>query len=86
MTLGLKQGCVLSPVLSAIYIAELGDRLAKSNLGRGLNNKKIPGMFFADDMILVGSEKDLKALLQIVGEFAQQFKIEFSGKKVVLSH
>ncbi len=71
---------MLSPVLFAIYIAELGDRLAQSNLGICLNNKKIPGMFFADDMMLVGSEKDLKALLRIVGDFAQQFKIEFSGK------
>ncbi|MCP4976598.1 MAG: hypothetical protein GY931_10590 [Maribacter sp.] len=81
MELGLKQGCVLSPILFAIYIAELGDRLAKSNLGVRINNKKIPGMFFADDMMLVGSQTDLKALLAIVDEYAQQFKIEFSGKK-----
>ncbi|MCP4978510.1 MAG: reverse transcriptase family protein [Maribacter sp.] len=81
LKLGLKQGCVMSPVLFSIYIAELGNRLMKSELGITLGDKKIPGMFFADDMMLIGNEKELKDLLQIVGEYSQQFKLEFSGAK-----
>ncbi len=81
LKLGLKQGCVMSPVLFSIYIAELGNRLMKSELGIKLGDKRIPGMFFADDMMLVGTEKDLKDLLKIVGEYAQHFKLEFSGTK-----
>ncbi len=45
MTIRLKQGCVMSPILFAIYIAELGHRLQKSDLGVSLDNIKIPGMF-----------------------------------------
>ncbi len=81
MTLGLKQGCVMSPILFAIYIAELGHRLQKSGLGIAVHDITIPGMFFADDMALVGNKRELQKLLNIVGEFALQFQIEFAGHK-----
>ncbi len=62
----------MSPIiLFEIYIAELGRRLTESERGVQLGNKKIPGMFFADDMMLVGSEKYLTQLLKIVSQFAQ---------------
>ncbi len=81
MTIGLKQGCVMSPILFAIYIAELGHKLQKSDLGVSLDNIKIPGMFFADDMMLVGTKTELQKLLNMVGEFALKFQIEFAGHK-----
>ncbi len=81
MTLGLKQGCVMSPILFAIYIAELGQRLQDSGLGIVIDDVTIPGMFFADDMMIVGNKRDLQKLLNIVGEFALQFQIEFAGHK-----
>ncbi|MCP4978278.1 MAG: reverse transcriptase family protein, partial [Maribacter sp.] len=81
MDLGLKQGCVLSPILFALYIAELGKRLTESGRGIRLGNLTIPGMFFADDMMLVGSEKDLTHLLKIVSQYAQEFRLEFAGHK-----
>ena len=40
---GLKQGCSLSPVLFALYLAELGDRLVASGLGVKVGNLTIPG-------------------------------------------
>ncbi len=81
MTLGLKQGCVMSPILFAIYIAELGHRLQRSGLGVSVGNTTIPGMFFADDMALVGNKGQLQKLLNIVGDYALQFQIEFAGYK-----
>ncbi len=81
LTLGLKQGCVLSPILFAIYIAELGHKLTESGLGIKLDDRKIPGMFFSDDMMLIASQRDLQKLLDIVGTYAQKFKLEFAGHK-----
>jgi len=81
MKLGLRQGCVLSPILFALYIADLGRKLENSGMGVMLQGKMIPGVFFADDMVLWGQQKDLQALLKIIGDYAGEWKIEFSGAK-----
>jgi hypothetical protein len=44
----------------------------------------MPCLLFADDKILVAPEHQFQKLLDIVGEFAQQNKIEFSGPKSVV--
>jgi len=84
MNLGLRQGCVLSPILFAIYIADLGALLEKSNLGIHIHGKKIPGAFFADDMILWGQKKELAQLLEMTGEFADAWEVEFAGNKSIV--
>jgi hypothetical protein len=81
MPIGLRQGCVLSPILFALYLSDLGRKLENSGLGVSVGNVRVPGMFFADDMILCGSENQLVQLLDIVSEFADQNKIEFNGPK-----
>ena len=54
---GLKQGCVLSPMLFSLYVQELGEELMASGdgvwVGRKGKEVKIPGLFFTDDMILM---------------------------------
>lgn len=51
---GLKQGCPLSPLLFALYVAGL-DRALKANISGGiiLRKKKIHCLAFADDMVLL---------------------------------
>jgi hypothetical protein len=84
MPIGLRQGCVLSPILFALYLADLGRALELSGLGVSINGTRIPGMFFADDMILCGTNKQLTEILDIVSKFADRNKIEFSGPKSVV--
>jgi hypothetical protein len=84
MPIGLRQGCVLSPILFALYLADLGRSLEMSGLGVLVNGTRIPGMFFADDMILCGNDKHLTEILDIVSTFADRNKIEFSGPKSVV--
>ncbi len=84
MPLGLRQGCVLSPLLFALYIADLGRVLEKSGLGVKINNTKMAGLFFADDMLLMGDRQNLTAILDIVAQYGANWKIEFSGPKSVV--
>ena len=43
------------------------------------------GLFFADDMLLfASSEYNMKKLLEIMANYAQKWKIEFSGPKSII--
>ena len=46
-----RQGCVLSPILFLLLLSDFGERLSKSNIGVQVKNIKVPGLFFADDMV-----------------------------------
>ena len=46
LKMGLKQVCVLSPLLFALYIKEIGDKLVASGLGVEIGGTRIPAMFF----------------------------------------
>ena len=52
-TQGVKQGCNLSPVLFALYIARLVVRLQETVLGVELGDNVITCLLFADDLILI---------------------------------
>ena len=82
MEVGLRQGCTMSPILWALYIADLGREIELCNLGIniGIDNerKNISGIFFADDMLLfAANEYNMKQLLNIVSNYANKWKIEF---------
>ena len=62
--IGVRQGCVLSHILFAMYIQQFGVILEESKLGVNCDNLIIPGFFFADDMVLITeSRADLEKQL-----------------------
>ena len=68
LSIGLKQGCVLSPILFALYIRELGIDLLNSGKGVTVRDEKILGLFFADDVVFMADTmEELQDLLRIVG-------------------
>ena len=80
---GLKQGCPLSPLLFAIYISELDNRLEKNCLG-GLviGGKKVFCLAFADDLILMAkSPSELKDMGRALARFAKAKELEINEEK-----
>ena len=81
-------GCNLSPLLFALYISALGAKLNTSGLGIELMGIIICAIFFADDIVLIGRNKEeLSALLAITEEFCIKVRLELSEEKSkVMTH
>ena len=79
---GLKQGCVLSPVLFCIYINELTKMFHDENVGISIFDVKINCLFWADDVVLIAdNETDLQKMLNIAGNFSERWKLDFNHSK-----
>jgi hypothetical protein len=79
---GVKQGCVLSPIIFCIYINELAKMIKTKNHGVSIFGTKIGCLFWADDVVLIGdSDNDLNQLLNTASEFSTKWKLSFNYDK-----
>ena len=79
---GVKQGCSLSPMLFALYLADLGYELSNCGEGFDLQGVKISALFFADDIVLFSpTAKGLKNLIKIVHKHCDLMKLSISESK-----
>ena len=79
---GLRQGCVLLPILFALYIMDVGDDIIVSQLGFQLGNVIVSGLLFADDLVIVAkSSSALKSLLTLVKMGFDKLKLTIGVEK-----
>jgi len=54
----------------------------ESGKGISVGGEKIPGLFFADDVVLMANTKvELQGLLKIAGDYGEKWRLEYSEKK-----
>ena len=79
---GVKQGCVLSPVLFCIYIHQFTKLLNDHKLGVNVCNVRVGSLFWADDIVLIAdNEHDLQKMLNLAADFANNWKLSFNHTK-----
>ena len=80
MSIGVKQGGVLSAILLTIYIDKLLCKLKRSGLG--CRTSYVGALSYADDItLLCPSIKGLNKMLDICNSFADMYDIQFNAKK-----
>jgi len=81
---GVRQGGVLSPVLFAIYMDILVNRLRIAGYLCHLLNVFYGCLLFADDIVLLShSVNAMQCMLQICNQFAVDFDVKFNSTKSV---
>ena len=81
--LGVRQGCLLSPVLFSLFLNDLQGYLLEGGAnGITLWDIKIFSLLYADDLVLIAeSEEDLKLQMRILGSCSDDFEMEINPKK-----
>ena len=83
---GLRQGCVLSPLLFSLYINGVVTRLHDGKCGVQCGDEMVPGLLFADDTSLVASDKEgLKKSLDVLVKWCKEWGVKINvGKSGIL--
>jgi hypothetical protein len=78
---GVKQGCILSPCLFNLVMEDM-ENMLKGCEGVKVASQKVNGLFYADDIVLLGSsEQELLCMLTIAETFSKKWGLLFNSKK-----
>ena len=79
---GLRQGCLLSPILFDLFLNDLVKELNSLKKGVKVGHQKISILLFADDIALIAdSKEDLELLLKTTYEFSLKWRFKFNYDK-----
>ena len=55
---GVRQGCILSPLLFSLYTEEMAARLRRMDVGVHAGDKRLKLLLYADDAVIVSENGD----------------------------
>jgi len=79
---GVRQGCILSPILFAIFLDGLVTAVKRVRVSSTMESMKLNILLFADDVVLLAnSSQDLQKLLDAVYEYSQKWRFRWNCAK-----
>jgi hypothetical protein len=87
VSIGLKQGCILSPILFNLYLNSLVEEIRDSGIGVDLEGEIIGMLLYADDIVfLAETEADLQRLLSILHKWSETWNMSVNVDKTKVVH
>jgi len=87
LDVGLRQGCILSPLLFAIFIDGLTRAVKDTKVRSVLEGMSLNLLLFADDIVLLACSRDeLQRLLDVVFEYSVRWRFRFNVAKSKIMH
>ena len=84
---GVKQGCILSPTLFAMFIDDLVTELKVKQLGVNCQTCMLSCLLYADDIVLLApSAKNLQGLINVVAEWCMKWNMHLNLEKTNVVH
>lgn len=79
---GLKQGCILSPVLFNLMLEKIMRNITHSPIGITINNERINALAYADDIAVLAEDvQGAEALTASIDEHSRRYGMEISAQK-----
>ena len=79
---GLRQGCVLSPVLFSFFINGLAREIKEKTQGVRVGDRQVRLLLYADDIVLLAeTRRDLQNMLNIVTSYSKKWRFRVNPKK-----
>jgi hypothetical protein len=84
---GLRQGCLLSPLLFNLYINDLVNVIKQSCTGIPIGGENVCILMYADDLVLLArNERDLQNMLDVLAHWCQQWNVKVNAEKTEIVH
>jgi len=82
---GLRQGCLMSPILFALYVNGLAEEIKNANVGARIivsKSDRCGILMFADDIVLIAEDREaLKMLMEISFQYSRKWRFSFNYDK-----
>ena len=87
VSVGLKQGCILSPVLFNAFMDDLVQMIREQKKGVKYGDLNVLILLYADDIVLLSNcEEGLQSMSVMLGEWCSKWGLTINGNKSKVMH